>query len=97
MIRSIESGMDMDLGGSAFSYEVLGKAVLANRTSMAVVDRAVYRVLVSKFAAGIFDQPYTDEARAKALDGPGNRAMAREMAEQSFVLAINNNQTLPLR
>jgi hypothetical protein len=57
--------MDMDLGGSAFSFGVLGNAVLANKTSVGVVDKAVYRVLVSKFASGIFDHPYTDEERVK--------------------------------
>ena len=89
--------MDMDLGGSAFSYDVLGPAVLNNRTSMATLDQAVYRVLVSKFASGIFDHPYTDETRVQSLDKPEHRVMARQMAEESFVLLINENKTLPIR
>ena len=97
VVRSIESGMDMDLGGSAFSFDVLGNAVLNNKTTMAAVDKAVYRVLVSKFAAGIFDHPYTDESRVKSLDRPENRQLAREIAEESFVLAINENGTLPIK
>ena len=96
-VLSLESGMDMDLGGSAFSYDVLGPAVLNNRTSMATLDQAVYRVLVSKFASGIFDHPYTDETRVQSLDKPEHRVMARQMAEESFVLLINENKTLPIR
>jgi beta-glucosidase-like glycosyl hydrolase len=96
-VMSLEAGMDMDLGGSAFDYSVLGPAVLSNRTSMAMIDRAVYRVLVSKFASGIFDHPYTDESRVQSLDRAEHRVMAREMAEESIVLLINHNQTLPIK
>ena len=46
-------------------------------------------VLVSKFASGIFDHPYTDETRVQSLDKPEHRVMARQMAEESFVLLIN--------
>ena len=89
--------MDMDLGGSAFCFDILGSAVLQRKTSMDVVDKAVYRVLVSKFASGIFDHPYTDEVRVKSLDRPEHRKLARDMAEESFVLAINQNETLPIK
>ena len=53
-------------------------------------------MLVSKFAAGLFDHPFTDEARARSLDTARGRALAREAAEQSMVLLINRRGTLPL-
>jgi beta-glucosidase-like glycosyl hydrolase len=80
----------MDLGGSAFSFDVLGNAVLTNRTSMAVVDRAVYRVLVSKFASGIFDHPYVDESRALGLDPPvrfGHLSTCRKNVTPTVLMA----------
>jgi beta-glucosidase len=74
-VLSLESGMDMDLGGVAFP--LLNHAVATNKTTEKAVDRAVYNVLVSKFAAGLFEYPYTDEARVEHLDGAANRVMAR--------------------
>ena len=58
---SLESGMDMDLGGTAFS--LLKRGIQENTTDVKHLDRAVYNVLASKFAAGLFDHPYTDESR----------------------------------
>jgi beta-glucosidase len=91
---SLESGMDMDLGGTTFL--TLAHSVANNLTSVAALDRAVYNVLASKFAAGLFEHPYTDEARVKNLDGPYNRRLAREVAEQSMVLLKNPDNFLPL-
>jgi len=88
--------MDMDLGGDAFSEAILLPAVHNNKTSEFYVDQACYRVLVSKFAAGLFEHPFTDESRVETLDAPENRVLAREAAEQSMVLLINKNDTLPL-
>lgn len=53
-------------------------------------------VLTSKFAAGLFETPYTDETRVSHLDTTAGRALAREVAEQSLVLAKNANGKLPL-
>ena len=36
-------------------------------------------MLVSKFAAGLFEQPFTDETRVDTLDNPQNRQLAREV------------------
>ena len=47
------------------------------------MDRAAYNVLVSKFAAGIFDEPYVTDLQP-ALDSDANRKLALEAAEQSL-------------
>jgi hypothetical protein len=47
--------MDMDLGGTAFT--LLKPSLASGKTKMEYLDRAVYNVLVSKFAAGLFDNP----------------------------------------
>ena len=60
------------------------------------LDRAVYNVLVSKFAAGLFEHPYTDESRVKSLDNSYNRKLALEAAEQGVVLLKNADGILPL-
>ena len=50
------------------------------------MDRAVVNVLTSKFAAGLFDVPYTEPQRVATLDSPADRRLAREAAEQSIIL-----------
>jgi len=87
-VMSLESGMDMDLGGTTFP--LLTQAVRDGKTTEAQVDRAAYNILASKFASGIFDHPYTDETRVDQLDKPANRKMARDAAEQSMTLLINS-------
>lgn len=84
----------MDLGGVTFA--TLNTSVIANKTSMAHLDRAVYNVLVPKFAAGLFENPYTDESRVNDLDNDYNRRLAREAAEQSVVMLKNADDFLPL-
>lgn len=63
---------------------------------MADLDRATRNVLTSKFAAGLFDNPYTDETRVKVLDTPAGRKLAREAAEQGIVLLQNPRDSLPI-
>ena len=52
-IMAVEAGMDQDLGGMTFV--LLNESVAHNRTRQAHVDRAATNVLMSKFAAGLFE------------------------------------------
>ena len=54
------------------------------------------RYLTQKFAAGLFDQPYTDPTWISRLNTPESRTLAYEAATQGIVLLQNNNNTLPL-
>ena len=61
---ALNAGVDVDLG--AHCYARLQESVEKGRVSKAVLDRAVKRVLVRKFEAGLFDNPYVDENAAAA-------------------------------
>lgn len=94
-IVSLEAGMDMDLGGE--TMKTLVDAVKKGRTSISNVDRAAYNVLISKFAAGLFDSPViVPEEGIAILDAPSHRSLALEAAQQSIVLLTNHNGFLPL-
>jgi beta-glucosidase len=79
-------------------YNKHGAALLNQRQlTRAGIDEAVRRILRIKFRAGLFDNPYADEAReSAALLNPEHLRAAREMAARSLVLLKNERETLPL-
>ncbi|HEX7808464.1 MAG TPA: glycoside hydrolase family 3 N-terminal domain-containing protein, partial [Thermoanaerobaculia bacterium] len=92
---AINAGVDLDMWDAAFMK--LGAAVKDGRVSEATIDRAVRRVLRAKLAAGLFDDPFTDESReSKVVLAPEHRAAARRIAQRAIVLLKNERATLPL-
>ena len=82
------AGVDMDMESNAYLRH-LPNAVKAGQVSQAAVDEAVRRILRVKFALGLFDKPYVDEKKAVTTLPAANVAVAREVAEKSFVLLKN--------
>jgi beta-glucosidase len=93
---ALNAGVDMEMVSR--SYNAFGEQLLyQNRVTMATIDEAVRRVLRIKFRLGLFDRPYTDEAReGSALLRPESLRLARESAARSMVLLKNERNTLPL-
>ena len=91
---ALNAGVDVDLG--AHCYALLKESVEAGRVSMATLDRAVKRVLVRKFEAGLFDNPYLPEGSADEVRSPENLAVAAQAAREGVTL-LRNNGILPLR
>src|SRR5439155_15488485 len=93
---ALEAGIDVELPALNY-YATLRDGVAEGRIDVALVDRAVRRVLNMKFALGIFENPYVDaEAAPAAFDTPDDRALARLIAQQSIVLLKNEGSLLPL-
>jgi beta-glucosidase len=95
---AIKAGLDMDMVGEGF-LSTLKKSLQEKKVTLADIDRACRKVLEAKYKLGLFDDPYRyiDENRSKTeILTPENRAMARKVATQSFVLLKNDKQTLPL-
>jgi beta-glucosidase len=92
---ALKAGVDVDLG--AHCYAQLKESVESGRVPMAVLDRAVKRVLLRKFEAGLFDHPYVDESAAAGLvRTPEHVATAAQAAREGVVL-LKNNGILPLK
>jgi beta-glucosidase len=93
---ALNAGVDMEMVSR--SYNQFGPQLLKqNKLSNATIDEAVRRILRIKFRLGLFDRPYTDEAReASALLRPESIRLAREIAGRSMVLLKNDRETLPL-
>jgi beta-glucosidase len=94
--KALTAGVDMDMADGAYGRTLAG-LVQSGKLPVSVVDEAVRRVLRIKFAAGLFDHPYTDPAREKTeILSPENLQVARKMAQESIVLLKNQNNLLPL-
>src|SRR5256886_1215802 len=83
------AGVDMDMVSSLY-HENLAQLVRSGQVPEASVNESVRRVLRVKFALGLFEHPYADEAReAGAMLRPESVSLALTAAERSFVLLRN--------
>src|SRR5205823_3874502 len=95
-LEALTAGVDMDMVDGAYLNNI-AELVKSNKLPMSIVDEAVRRVLGVKFAAGLFEHPYTDVNREKTdILTPENREIARKLAFESMVLLQNKNNVLPL-
>ena len=95
--RALGAGVDMEMAISDPAYARLPDALAAGRVDEADLDASVRRVLEAKLRLGLFDDPYVDEDRARAvLTDPASREVARTAAERAAVLLRNEDSLLPL-
>ena len=93
---ALDAGVDYDLSdGSA--YRSLVEQVKQGLVPASEVDRAVARVLTTKFRLGLFDHPYVDPDYAeRTTNSEEHRKLATEAAEKVIVLLKNEKNLLPL-
>ncbi len=97
--QALNAGTDMDMCSRGY-IGTLEQSVLDGRVSAEAVDRACRRVLEAKYRLGLFDNPYKycdPKRRKKDIFTAENRAAARDIAAETFVLLKNDNGTLPLK
>jgi len=93
------AGMDMSMVSGLF-LEHIPDLVEKGDVPMARVDQAVRRVLMTKAALGLFDDPYRgcDPERERLVVGSReHRDLAREAGVKSIVLLKNEDALLPLK
>ncbi len=95
---ALTAGVDIDMASGIYGGD-RPAAARAGRVPMAVIDRAVRRVLRAKQRAGLFDDPFRHsdvEREKRAILAPPHREAAREVARASIVLLGNRDLVLPL-
>ena len=93
---ALHAGVDMEMVSGSY-LETLPSSVQSGKVSHDEIDDAVRRILQIKLRAGLFDQPFTDTARAtRDLLLPESRSLARQFARETMVLLKNANGLLPL-
>ncbi|WP_428151490.1 glycoside hydrolase family 3 N-terminal domain-containing protein [Brevundimonas sp.] len=93
------AGMDMSMVSGLF-LEHIPDLVEKGDVPLARVDQAVRRVLMTKAALGLFDDPYRgcDPVRERQVVGSReHRDLAREAGVKSIVLLKNEGGLLPLK
>lgn len=96
--RCMEAGMDMELPSTTGWNEELKAMFQSGEADIAVLDRAVLRVLEAKFRMGLFEHPYAlqGEELKKAFSDPQDREFSLQSARESLVL-LKNDGALPLK
>ena len=96
---ALNAGCDMDMVSDAYR-NTLEKSLSEGKVTMATIDQACRRVLEAKYKLGLFDDPYRyldDKRRNREIYTEENRAEARRIAAETFVLLKNDNNVLPLK
>lgn len=96
---SLNAGTDMDMVAEGF-LTTLEKSLAEGKVNMAGIDRACRLILEAKYKLGLFDDPYKycDPSRVtKDIFTAENRAKARKIAAETFVLLKNEGNLLPLQ
>jgi beta-glucosidase len=94
--QALAAGVNL-FSGTADPAELL-KDLQSNPTDLALVNESVRRLLLEKFALGLFENPYVDENAAEKIV---NNARFQERAgvalRKSIVLLRNDTKSLPLK
>ncbi|PCH41789.1 hypothetical protein WOLCODRAFT_177550 [Wolfiporia cocos MD-104 SS10] len=84
----LENGLQMESGG--------GNQVLDGSVDVRYVDETVATILRTKFAPGLFENPYPYPDYVSTLRTSETRALLHQMEQEQIILLENRNATLPL-
>ncbi|MBF7073255.1 glycoside hydrolase family 3 C-terminal domain-containing protein [Glaciecola sp. MH2013] len=93
-IVSLNAGVDIEMP-DRIAFPLLVDLVKAGRVEESKIDESVRRVLQHKFALGLFERPFTDEAGIAIINSSEHQALALKTAEKAIVL-MKNDGILPL-
>jgi beta-glucosidase len=95
---ALKAGVDLNITYEPAYMGPLIENVEEGRVPVALVDRAVRRVLELKFRLGLFEHPYVDVERAvETVHSPAHQELALRAGHEGIVLLKNEKNTLPLR
>ena len=94
----MKAGVDLNITYEPAYMGPLIENVEEGRVPMALVDRAVRRVLELKFRLGLFENPYVDVDRAvRTVHSQQYQDLALRAGREGIVLLKNERNLLPLK
>jgi beta-glucosidase len=96
---ALKAGIDMDMVSEGFLL-TLKKSLEEGKVTQQQIDNSCRLILEAKYKLGLFEDPfrYCDDNRAATeIYTAENRAEARKIATQSFVLLKNQGNVLPIK
>ena len=97
-LLSLRAGVDVNITYEPAYMGPLVESVQEGRVPMALVDRAVRRVLGLKFRLGLFENPYVDvDHAAQVVHSPAHQELALRAGREGIVLLKNDRNLLPLK
>jgi beta-glucosidase len=91
-LSGLQAGTDMETGTSTFYDGALLDALQSGQASLAQVDQAVLRILITMFRLGLFDNDYSPTSIPVAA----HDAVARSVEDKAITLLKNAHHALPL-
>ncbi|KAF8075743.1 glycosyl hydrolase family 3 C-terminal domain-containing protein [Lyophyllum atratum] len=85
-----------EMGGGSYTFLTLPAQVKAGTVSMNSIDGAVKGLLRTKFALGLFENPYPYTDYLSMIRTPTSRDILHSIDSESIVLLENRHNTLPL-
>jgi beta-glucosidase len=95
---ALRAGVDLNITYEPAYMGPLVESVQEGRVPMALVDRALRRVLEQKFRLGLFERPYVDVDHAvQVVHSQANQDLALRAGREGIVLLKNDKNLLPLK
>jgi beta-glucosidase len=95
---AIRAGVDLNITYEPAYMGPLVESVEEGRVPMALIDRAVRRVLEQKFRLGLFENPYVDVDHAlQVVHSQAHQDLALRAGHEGIVLLKNDKNLLPLK
>ncbi len=96
--KAIAAGMDMELHLVSCYSEELKEKFASGEADINILDKAVMRVLETKFRMGLFENPFALQGTDfdRLYYGENNKATAKKLAAESLVL-LKNDGILPIK
>ena len=97
-LLGLRAGVDLDITYEPAYMGPLVESVEEGRVPMALVDRALRRVLELKFRLGLFENPYVNVDRAvRVVHSQANQDLALRAGREGIVVLKNDKNLLPLK
>ncbi len=97
-LLALKAGVDVGISFEPAYMGPLVESVEEGRVPMALVDRALRRVLEQKFNLGLFENPYVDVDHAvQVVHSKAHQDLALRAGREGIVLLKNEKNLLPLK